>query len=428
VARILLGVSGGIATYKAVELVRLATRAGHAVRVVQTDTSQRFVGRATFEGVTGAPVLVDEFERDRASGAFPGDPAPEHDPISHLELVRRCDVFCIAPASANTVAKLAHGLADNLLTGAALACRAPLLVAPAMNNHMYEHPATRENLDLLRRRGVRVVEPGSGRLASMGEWGAGRLAEPPALLAAIEEELAGGDAQRFVPRSLDGLRVLVSAGGTREPIDSVRYIGNRSSGRMGLALAEEAARRGADVTLLSANVSLAPPDGVHVVEVETAAELLEAAAAEFERADVLLMAAAVADFRPAAAVKDKITKSGRDHLALELEPTDDVLAALTPRRRPEQTLVGFAAEHGEGAVERAREKLRRKGLDAVVVNDISRSDIGFDVDHNEVTVLTASGERLIERSPKAAVAAAVLDEVERLRVPTGAASTVEGER
>ena len=426
-ARILVGVSGGIAAYKAVELVRLATGAGHAVRVVQTQNSLRFVGRATFEGVTGAPVLVDEFERDPARGAFPGDPAPGHDPISHLELVRRCDVYCIAPASANTVGKLAHGLADNLLTGAALACTAPLIVAPAMNNHMYDHPATRENLDLLRRRGVRVVDPERGRLASMGEWGAGRLPEPQALLAAIEEELRGGTGPRFVPRSLDGLRVLVSAGGTREPIDSVRYVGNRSSGRMGLALAEEAARRGADVTLVNANVSLAAPPGVKVIEVGTAAELLSAAGEAFDRADVLLMAAAVADFRPASALEDKITRSGRERLALELEPTEDVLAALTARRRPEQTLVGFAAEHGAGAEGRAREKLRRKGLDAVVVNDISRGDIGFDVDHNEVTVLTASGERRVERASKPAVAAAILDEVERLRATTGPASTVEGE-
>ena len=396
-ARILVGVSGGIAAYKAVELVRLATGAGHAVRVVQTQNSLRFVGRATFEGVTGAPVLVDEFERDPARGAFPGDPSPGHDPISHLELVRRCDVYCIAPASANTVGKLAHGLADNLLTGAALACTAPLIVAPAMNNHMYDHPATRENLDLLRRRGVRVVDPERGRLASMGEWGTGRLPEPQALLAAIEEELRGGSGPRFVPRSLDGLRVLVSAGGTREPIDSVRYVGNRSSGRMGLALAEEAARRGADVTLVNANVSLAAPPGVKVIEVGTAAELLSAAGEAFDRADVLLMAAAVADFRPASTLEDKIRRSGR------------------------------AAEHGAGAERRAREKLRRKGLDAVVVNDISRGDIGFDVDHNEVTVLTASGERRVERASKPAVAAAILDEVERLRATTGPASTVEGE-
>src|ERR671910_1703219 len=204
--RILLGVSGGIAAYKAVELVRLAAKAGHSVRVIQTPASLRFVGRATFEGVTGAPVLVDEFEPDPARGAFPGDPAPDHDAISHLELVARCDALVVAPASANTIAKLAAGLADNLLTSAALANAAPLVVAPAMNSHMYEHPATRANLDLLRSRGARIVEPGTGRLASRGEWGVGRLAEPPEILAAIEEALGAG---AYTPHSLDGLRVLV---------------------------------------------------------------------------------------------------------------------------------------------------------------------------------------------------------------------------
>lgn len=423
-ARILLGVSGGIAAYKAVELVRLATGAGHAVRVIQTPASLRFVGRATFEGVTGAPALADEFEPDPARGAFPGEPAPKHDPISHLELVRRCDVFCVAPASANTIAKLAHGLADNLLTSAALACTAPLVIAPAMNNHMYEHPATRENLETLRRRGARLVDPGEGRLASQGEWGVGRLAEPAELLAAIEEALDGG----FTPHSLDGLRVLVTAGGTREPIDSVRYVGNRSSGRMGLALAAEATRRGAEVTAICANVALPRPEGVRSVEVETAAELLEAATPAFEEADVLLMAAAVGDFRPASALDDKIAKTGREGLTLELEPTEDVLASLAERRRSGQILVGFAAEYGEGAVERGREKLKRKGLDAVVVNDISRSDIGFDSADNEVTIVTAGGERAVGRGSKAAVAAAILDEVERLRTVAAAPSTVEGER
>jgi phosphopantothenoylcysteine decarboxylase/phosphopantothenate--cysteine ligase len=424
VARILLGVSGGIAAYKAVELVRLATGAGHAVRVIQTPASLRFVGRATFEGVTGAPALADEFEPDPARGAFPGEPAPQHDPVSHLELVRRCDVFCVAPASANTIAKLAHGLADNLLTSAALACTAPLVVAPAMNNHMYEHPATRENLETLRRRGARVVDPGEGRLASQGEWGVGRLADPVELLAAIEEAMSVG----FTPHSLDGLRVLVTAGGTREPIDSVRYVGNRSSGRMGLALAAEAARRGAEVTVVCANVSLPRPEGVRSVEVETAAELLDAATDGFEEADVLLMAAAVGDFRPTSPLDDKITKTGREGLTLDLEPTEDVLASLAERRRTGQILIGFAAEHGEGGVERGREKLKRKGLDAVVVNDISRSDIGFDSADNEVTIVTAEGERDVGRSSKAAIAAAILDEVEHLRAEAAAPSTVEGER
>src|ERR671914_1874726 len=240
-ARILLGVSGGIAAYKAVELVRLATKAGHAVRVVQTPAAQRFVGAATFEGITGARVLTDEFERDPARGAYPGERAPDHDPISHLELVRRCDAYVIAPASANTIAKLAAGLADNLLSAAALAGSAPLVVAPAMNNHMFEHPATRANLDTLERRGAVIVPPGTGELASKGEWGVGRLAEPAEILAAIERALGGA---AYAPRSLDGLRVLVTAGGTREPIDAVRFVGNRSSGRMGFAVAEEAHRRG----------------------------------------------------------------------------------------------------------------------------------------------------------------------------------------
>ncbi|HEX2232918.1 MAG TPA: bifunctional phosphopantothenoylcysteine decarboxylase/phosphopantothenate--cysteine ligase CoaBC [Thermoleophilaceae bacterium] len=413
-ARILLGVSGGIAAYKAAELVRMATAAGHSVRVVQTPNSLNFVGTATFEAITGAPVLVDEFERDPARGAFPGEPAPDHDPISHLELVRRCEVLCLAPASANTIAKLATGLADNLLTSAALAADGPLVIAPAMNDRMFEHPATSENLETLRRRGAVIVPPGRGRLASKGEWGVGRLAEPAEILAAVEEALAAAP-RDFAPRSLDGLSVLVTAGGTREPIDSVRYVGNRSSGRMGLALAEEAARRGAEVTLVAANVSLPKPEVVNVVDVETAAELLQACRDAFRATDVLLMAAAVSDFRPRSSEAAKISKAGRDGLELDLEPTEDVLAALSADRRRDQTLVGFAAEHGEGGAERAREKLERKGLDMVVLNDISRGDIGFDADHNEVTLLSAGEERAVPRGPKSAVAAAVLDQVESLR-------------
>jgi phosphopantothenoylcysteine decarboxylase / phosphopantothenate---cysteine ligase len=409
VARILLGVSGGIAAYKAVELVRLATGAGHSVRVVQTPASLQFVGRATFEGVTGAPVLVDEFEPDPARGAFPGDPALDHNPISHLELVARCDVLVVAPASANTVAKLAHGLADNLLASAALANTAPLVLAPAMNTHMYEHPATQANLELLRSRGARIVDPGTGRLASKGEWGVGRLAEPPEILAAVEAALA------YAPRSLDGMRVLVTAGGTREPIDSVRFVGNRSSGRMGLALAEEAARRGADVTLIAANVALELP--ATAVLVETTAELEAAVRERFPQADVLIMAAAPADFRPAQPIDEKISREGSDGLSIELEPTGDIVAGVAADRRADQTVIGFAAEHGEGAVERGRAKLSRKGLDAVVVNDISRPDIGFDSAENEVTIVLPDGETEVGRRPKAEVAAAVLDAVERLRAP-----------
>ena len=408
-ARILLGVSGGIAAYKAVELVRLATAAGHAVRVIQTPASLEFVGRATFEGVTGAPVLVEEFEPDPARGAFPGDDPPSHAPISHLELVSRCDAFVVAPASANTLAKLAAGLADNLLTSAALASPAPLVLAPAMNNRMWEHPATQANVGLLRSRGAHVVEPGRGRLASKGEWGVGRLAEPAEILAATESVLSG-----FTPHSLDGLRVLVTAGGTREPVDSVRFLGNRSSGRMGLAVAREAARRGASVTLISANVTVAPPAGVEEVRVETTAELSEAVRERFPSADVLVMAAAPADFRPAAPVDAKLTRAG-DGLTLRLEPTKDIVAAAAAAKRPDQTVVGFAAEHGEGAVARGRSKLERKALDAVVVNDISRADIGFDSSDNEVTIVLAEGEREVGLRPKEEVAAAILDEVEALR-------------
>jgi phosphopantothenoylcysteine decarboxylase / phosphopantothenate---cysteine ligase len=417
VARILLGVSGGIAAYKAVELVRLATAAGHSVRVVQTPASLQFVGRATFEGVTGAPVLVDEFEPDPARGAFPGDAALDHNPISHLELVARCDVLVVAPASANTVAKLAHGLADNLLTSAALANTAPLVLAPAMNTHMYEHPATQANLELLRSRGARIVDPGTGRLASKGEWGVGRLAEPPEILTAVEAALA------YAPRSLDGMRVLVTAGGTREPIDSVRFVGNRSSGRMGLALAEEAARRGADVTLIAANVALELPAAA--VSVETTAELETAVRERFGDADVLIMAAAPADFRPADPTDNKLSREGSGGLSIDFEPTTDIVAAVAAERRPDQTVIGFAAEHGEGAVERGRQKLARKGLDAVVVNDISRTDIGFDSTENEVTIVLPDAEREVGRRSKPEVAAAILDEVERLRTAAAGPTTVE---
>src|SRR5687767_5131050 len=378
-ARILLGVTGGIAAYKSLELARLAIKAGHAVRVVQTETATRFVGTASFAGITGAPVLLSEFEPDALRGAFPGDPAPEHAPLSHLELVERADALLIAPASANTIAKLATGQADNLLTSAALACRRPLIVAPAMNGAMYEHAATQENLARLRARGAIVLEPGTGSLASLGEYGVGRLPEPSELLAAFEAALRTG-------RELDGLKVLVTAGGTREPIDSVRFVGNRSSGRMGFALAEEAARRGADVTVVAANVSLARRSGIEYVDVESAQELADACEARFDQADVLLMAAAVADYRPEHAHAGKLKKdqAGRE-LELRLVRTPDVLATLATRRRPGQLLVGFAAEHGDQALEYGREKLARKDLDAVVVNDVGAPGIGFEAQENEVT-------------------------------------------
>jgi len=414
--RILLGVTGGVAAYKALEFVRLATGAGHVVRVVQTPSSRNFVGTASFAALSGAPVLIGEFERDPMRGAFPDQPPPGHEPIGHLELVANADVMLIAPASANTIAKLAAGMADGMLTSCALAARCPLLIAPAMNNRMYEHPATRANLATLRERGARIIEPGEGRLASPGEHGVGRLAEPALLLAACEAAPAAGS--RAGP--LSGLHVLVTAGGTREPIDSVRYIGNNSSGRMGLALAEAAQRRGAEVTLIAANVGLPGPAGVSRLDVRTAAELGQACERQFERCDILLMAAAVADFAPAAVEQGKIKKHGRPGLELRLTPTRDVLGGLAARRRAGQTLVGFAAEHGAEALEHGRSKLTGKGLDAVVVNDISRADIGFDSEHNEVTILTSgngsgTGERHVPRAGKEQIAAAILDAVEGLR-------------
>jgi phosphopantothenoylcysteine decarboxylase/phosphopantothenate--cysteine ligase len=408
-ARILLGVSGGIAAYKALELARLATKAGHGVRVLMTPNAERFIGAASFEGIVGAPVLVSEFERDPMRGAFPGEPAPDHDPIGHLEVVTNADAFLVAPASANTIAKLASGLSDSILTTAFLACAAPRLVAPAMNDRMYADAATQANLATLRDRGVIVIEPDSGPLASRGEHGVGRLPEPERLLAEVEAALPGPHGP------WDGLRVLVTAGGTREPIDPVRFIGNRSSGRMGLALATAAARRGAEVTLIAANVSLPLPSGVRVVDVETTEELADAVEAEFPAAGVLLMAAAPADFRAAAPEDSKIAREAGDRLELRLEPTPHILATVAGRRRDEQVLVGFAAETGADAIERARAKLERKAVDAIVFNDVSRAEIGFDSADNEVTVVEPGGEHHLELAPKEDIAEAILDRVDALR-------------
>ena len=406
-SRLLLGVSGGIAAYKAVETARLAIKAGHVVRVIQTPASQHFVGPASFTGITGAPVLCGEFEPDPARGAYPGEALPDRAPISHLALVQRAELYLIAPASANTIAKLAHGHADNLLSTAALAAVCPVVLAPAMNDRMYANAATQANLELLARRGLTIIPPGEGELASHGEHGIGRMAEPAELLAACESLLA--------PRTWAGLRVLVTAGGTREPIDSVRYIGNRSSGRMGFALAAQAHRRGAEVTVVAANVTLAPPRGVRVLRVATAAELAIACEQEFAACDVLLMAAAVADFRPAHPADRKLKKDAGAP-TIELEPTADVLSGLAARRVPGQVLVGFAAEHGPGALGYGRDKLERKGLDAVVVNDISQPEIGFDALDNEVTILAVGGTaRRVARLSKERVADEVLDEVEQLR-------------
>ena len=406
-ARILLGVSGGIAAYKALELARLATLAGHGVRVLMTETATRFVGAASFEGIVGAPVLLSEFERDPLRGAFPGEEQPAHDPIGHLELAANCDAYLVAPASANTVAKLAAGVADSMLTTSFLACPAPRLVAPAMNDRMYGDAATQANLQTLRERGVEVIEPGEGLLASRGERGRGRLPEPAELLARLEAVLPAAE------RPWDGLRVLVTAGGTREPIDPVRFIGNRSSGRMGIALAAAAVRRGATVTLIAANVALPAPPGVRRLDVETTAELERTAREEFDTAHVLLMAAAPADFRPARSADEKLTREGS--LELSLQPTEDILAGLAAARGEGQTIVGFAAEHGGDAVGRARAKLARKGADLIVLNDVSDPAIGFESADNEVTLIATDGETPVPRAPKEQIAEAILDRVDTLR-------------
>jgi phosphopantothenoylcysteine decarboxylase/phosphopantothenate--cysteine ligase len=410
-ARILLGVCGGIAAYKSLELARLATQAGHGVRVTMTEAAERFVGAASFEAIAGAPVLRSEFERDPLRGAYPGDPLPAHDPIGHLEAVANCDAFLVAPASANTIAKLAAGAADSLLTAGFLACTAPRLVAPAMNDRMYADAATQANLATLRERGVETIEPEEGALASRGEHGKGRLPGPARLLARVEARLPAGE------RPWDGLRVLVTAGGTREPLDSVRFLGNRSSGRMGIALAAAAARRGADVTLIAANVALSEPPGVRRIDVETTEQLAEATRAEFAKTHLLLMAAAPADFRCADPATDKLERSG--DLDLRLEATEDILAGLSASRTAEQTVVGFAAEHGNDLT-RAREKLSRKNLDLIVLNDVSDPDIGFDSNQNAATLITPTSETTLEQAPKDVIAEQILDRVDSLRAaPTG---------
>ena len=379
-ARVLLGVSGGIAAYKACEVCRLLVKAGHDVVPLVTPAAERFVTAETFRALARRP---------------PGD-----DVYLHLT---RADLLVVAPCTANTLAKLAHGLADNVLTEAALAHRGPTLVAPAMNPRMWSHAATRANAEALRARGVVLIGPDEGETAE-GELGVGRMVEPEEIARAAEDLLAGTGPLR-------GKHVLVSAGGTREPIDSVRFVGNRSSGRMGVALAAEARRRGAHVTLLGANLAVAAPPGVEVVSTPTAAELEREALAR--DADVVIMAAAVADYRPAEAIA---TKRPKDTSAwtLELEPTTDVLRALGDRRRDGQLLVGFAADHGERGLERAREKLANKNADLFVFNDVGRGDIGFESSENEVTLVSRAGERTLAKASKDDIAAGILDEVERL--------------
>jgi phosphopantothenoylcysteine decarboxylase/phosphopantothenate--cysteine ligase len=378
-ARILLGVSGGIAAYKACELTRLLVRGGHEVVPLLTPGAERFVRAETFSALARRPAHEDLY--------------------AHLT---RGDVLVVAPCTANTLAKLAHGLADNLLTEAALAHRGPVLLAPAMNPRMWAHPATRANVEVLHERGLELIGPDEGETAE-GEWGVGRMAEPEEIAARVEQLLA--------PSTLAGRRVLVTAGGTREAVDAVRFVGNRSSGRMGVALAEEARRRGAEVVLLAANLTVEPPSGIEVVATPTAESML--GAAEAETFDIALLAAAVADYRPVAALATKRPKSEAGW-TLELEPTVDIARLLGERKHDGQVLVAFGAELGEEGLERKRAMLEDKNADLVVYNDVSRGDIGFDAAENEVVLVTRDGERPVPKAAKQAVAAAILDEVERL--------------
>src|SRR6266508_460391 len=380
-ARVLVGISGGIAAYKACELIRLLVKAGHEVIPLVTPGAERFVRAKTF------------FALARRS--------PSDDLYAHLTLA---DLLVVAPLTANTLAKLAHGLADNLVAEAALAHRGPVLVAPAMNPRMWAHPATQANLAAVRARGAEIVGPDEGETAE-GEWGVGRMAEPEEILRRCRELLGESD-------SLAGRRVLVTAGGTREPLDAVRFLGNRSSGRMGVELAEEARKRGAEVTLLAAHLAVPVPRGIEIVETPTAESMLEAALARAD-ADVVLMAAAVADYRPADPLEEKRPKD-EDVWQVTLEPTADVLRTLSDRRTNGQVLVGFAAESGEEGLSRARHKLERKRVDLVVYNDVSREGVGLDATDNEVVLVSSTGERRLPKAPKDQIAAAIVDTAEEL--------------
>ena len=389
---VLLGVTGGIAAYKAIDTLRALRRAGHDVQVVMTQAAQRFVGAASFAALSGNRV---------GTGLFGSEDTPDY---RHLDLARSSDLMLVAPASANTIGRMAAGLADDLLTSCYLAFDGPVLVAPAMNTRMWEHPATRANLATLAARGTEIIPPGEGLLAD-GDVGAGRLAETEDIVAAVVARLAARTGP-FV-----GRRVLVTAGGTREPIDSVRFVGNRSSGRMGFALAEAARRRGAEVTIVAANVDLPRRADISYVDVQTAAQMLEATRAAFADCDVLVMSAAVADYRPVESRDGKIDKSASDRLDIALEPTVDILASLATART-RQVLVGFAAEHGDGGLARARDKRARKGLDVIVHNDVAVEGIGFEGDDNAVTIIgPADEEQTVSRTSKAGCAERILDVV-----------------
>ena len=390
--RVLLGVTGGIAAYKSAYLARLLRERGADVQVVMTPSATRFVGPDTFSALTGNPVHSDVFERT--------------DVVLHVRLAREADAAVVAPATANILAKLTWGIADDLLTSTLLEFGGPLVVAPAMHSGMHAHPATRGNLETLRERGVTIVGPVKGPLAA-GDQGMGRMAEPEEIAAALEAALAAG-------RDLAGRRVLVTAGPTHEPIDAVRFLGNRSSGKMGWAIAEEAYRRGAAVTLVSGPTHFPDPEGIEVIRVETAEEMRDAVLSRFDESDAVVKAAAVADFRPKEHVEGKIKKEGGTP-DIHLEPTPDILRELG-ERKGDKVLVGFAAETDdlEGA---ARQKLREKHLDLIVVNQVGEPDTGFDSETNRAAILSAAGEdELLREWTKRELAAALCDRLATLLV------------
>ncbi len=405
--KVALGVCGGIAAYKAAEIVRLLQDRGMKVQVIMTRAAQEFVRPLTFAALTGDKVITGMF-------AGEGSESDLDSAIEHIGVAQSADCLLVAPATANIIAKFAHGIADDFLTTLYLATTAPVVLAPAMNVNMWQHLATRANVEVLRQRGVRVVEPGSGYLAC-GMVGAGRLAEHETIVAAVMDALASivpGESREA--GDLAAETVLVTAGPTREPIDPVRYISNRSSGKMGFALAEAARRRGARVIVVSGPTSVAPPPGVEFIRIETAEQMRQAVLQRLPEATVVIKAAAVSDYRAKAPASRKIKREGHGPLTLELEPTADIVAEVARQANPSQIVIGFAAETHD-AVENARRKLVGKSLQAIVVNDVLRPGIGFDSERNAVTIITPGEQIEVAENTKLAVAQQILDVVARLR-------------
>ena len=391
---IVLGVTGGIAAYKAAEVVSRLRKMGASVHVIMTENARQFITPLTLETLSANPVVYDTFER------------PATWEVEHIALAKRAEVFVIAPATANILAKMACGIADDMLSTTVLATKAPVLVAPAMNTGMWTAPATRQNVETLRQRGVHFVGPEAGFLAC-GDEGSGRMSEPAAIVEAIEAILCPR-------RDMEGLRVMVTAGGTRERLDPVRYIGNDSSGKMGFALAEAARARGAEVTLVCGHTTAKRPEGIPVTEVESTCELYDAVLVRAAEQDVIIQAAAPADYRPAHPSAQKIKKQAGEGITLELVENPDIAAAVGAAKRPGQTLVGFAAET-EHLLDNARRKLDKKNLDMIVANDVSRPGAGFNVDTNIATLLTRSGAVECPLQSKQALAERILDEIMTLR-------------